>query len=49
VVIHATKRTKRWLKAGLTTAGGGTPSVPLSAFILGRKKISGVGNGAQLS
>jgi len=48
MVVSAKKRTMRYVKARVVTAGG-TPSVPASAFILGRKKISGAGNGAQVN
>jgi hypothetical protein len=44
-IISATKRTMRYVKCVVVTAGGGTPSVPVAAFVLGRKKISGTGTG----
>ncbi len=43
-VVHVTKRTMRYVKARVVTLGG-TPSVPISAMIVGRKKISGTGSG----
>jgi len=44
-IISATKRSKRYVKAVVVTAGGGTPSVPVAACIVGRKKITGSGQG----
>lgn len=44
-LITATKRTKRYVKCVVVTAGGGTPSVPVAAFAFARKKISGTGTG----
>lgn len=49
VVITAAKRTLRYVKARVVTAGGGTPSVPVTAFVMGRKKISGEGTGTLTS
>ena len=46
-VIKADKRSKRWVRAELTTAGGGTPSVPVAVVLMGRKKLVG-GAGYQL-
>ncbi len=45
VAITAAKRSKRYVKARVVTAGGGTPSVPVTAFVMSRKKISGSGTG----
>lgn len=45
VVISAAKRSKRYVKAVVVTSGGGTPSVPVAAFVMGRKKITGSGQG----
>lgn len=47
VIISAAKRTKRYVRAAVVTAGGGTPSVPVAATVLGRKKIVGSGTGYQ--
>ena len=44
--VSAAKRTMRYVKCRVVTLGG-TPSVPISAFVLGRKKISGSGTGYQ--
>jgi len=44
-VVTSAKRTKRYVKCRVVTAGGGTPSVPCAAFVLGRKKIVGTGTG----
>lgn len=44
-IITAAKRTLRYVKAVVVTSGGGTPSVPVAAFVLGRKKIVGSGAG----
>ena len=43
--ISTRLRSKRWLKARVVTAGGGTPSVPVAAAFLLRKKITGTGTG----
>ena len=45
IVISAAKRSKRYVKAVVVTSGGGTPSVPVAAFVMGRKKITGSGQG----
>jgi hypothetical protein len=45
VVVSTAKRTKRYVRAVVTTAGGGTLSAPVAALVLGRKKISGTGTG----
>ncbi len=47
--IKADKRSKRYVKMSVLTAGGGTPSVPLAMAIFGRKKISGEGSGNLLT
>jgi hypothetical protein len=47
IPITFAKRTKRYLKCVVVTSGGGTPSVPCAAFVLGRLKISGSGTGYQ--
>lgn len=44
-LVTSAKRTKRYVKCRVVTAGGGTPSVPCAAFVLGRKKIAGTGTG----
>lgn len=44
-IITATKRTKRYVKCAVVTAGGGTPSVPVTAFVMARKKIAGSNTG----
>jgi hypothetical protein len=49
VCVTATKRTKRYVKCRVVTAGGGTPSVPVAAFVLGRKKIVGTGDGSYVA
>lgn len=38
----------RYVKTRVTTAGGGTPSVPIAVMVLGRKKIGGT-SGIQTS
>lgn len=49
VAITAAKRTKRYVKARVVTAGGGTPSVPVTAFVATRKKLVGTGTGTLTS
>lgn len=44
-VIPAPFRKKQYVRAVAVTSGGGTPSVPVSCCIMGRKKITGVGTG----
>ena len=43
--LTATGRTMRYVKARVVTSGGGTPSFAISAFVMGRKKVSGSGTG----
>jgi hypothetical protein len=42
------RRSKRFVRCVAITAGAGTLSVPIAGFVMGRKKISGTGNGAKL-
>jgi len=44
-VVSAAKRKMRYVKCVVVTAGGGTPNVPVAAFVMGRLKISGTGTG----
>ena len=44
--LSAHDHTKKWLRLSVTTAGGGTLSVPIAASIVATKKISGSGNGS---
>lgn len=46
--ITCNKRTKRYVKCAVTTAGGGTPSVTICAGVIGKKKITGAVGGSQL-
>lgn len=39
-IITAHKRTQRYVKCRVVTSGGGTPSVPIAAGVLGHKKIA---------
>ncbi len=45
VAVTATNRTMRYVKCRVVTAGGGTPSFPTAAFVMGRRKIVGTGTG----
>jgi hypothetical protein len=45
LIVSTRRRTKRFLRAVVTTAGGGTLSVPIAVAVLGRKRISGTGVG----
>lgn len=42
-------RSKRYIRAVATIAGGSSPSIPLSVTVLGSLKIAGSGNGALAS
>lgn len=43
--ISTRLRAKRWVKCRVVTSGGGTPSVPVAAFVVTRKRITGTGTG----
>jgi hypothetical protein len=45
VALQVKYRTKRFVRAVVVTAGGGTLSVPIQVGILSRLKISGTGDG----
>ena len=47
-VVTTIYRSKRYVRAVVTTSGGSVISVPIAVGFLGRKKITGTGNGAQL-
>ena len=42
-------RSKRWVKANVTTASGSSISVPIAVALVGRKKITGSGAGYTLA
>lgn len=47
VFLTTILRAKRWVRAVITTTGGGTLSLPIAVSILGRDKITGTGTGYQ--
>lgn len=47
IFVSTGKRTKRYVKAAVVTAGSGTLSVALAATVISRKKITGSGAGYQ--
>lgn len=43
--ISTRRRTKQYVRGVVTTSGGGVPSVPIACHFVGRKKITGTGEG----